>query len=45
VALRLLDGDASIEQAVRDRTLGDLARGAVPAPPAQTPAPVLERAS
>lgn len=27
VALRLLDGDTSIEQAVRDRTLGDLSNG------------------
>jgi Fe2+ transport system protein B len=27
VALRLLDGDASIEQAVREHTLGDLSRG------------------
>lgn len=27
VALRLLDGDPSIEQAIQDRTLGDLSRG------------------
>lgn len=47
VALRLLDGDASIEQAVRDRTLGDLARGAAPAPmmPAPAPVAVMEAAS
>lgn len=32
VALRLLDGDASVEQAVRERTLGDLSRGKVVAP-------------
>lgn len=32
VALRLLDGDASIEQAVRDGTLGDLSRGTSSAP-------------
>ncbi len=32
VALRLLDGDASIEQAIRERTLGDLTRGKVVAP-------------
>lgn len=38
VALRLLDGDASIEQAVRDRTLGDLTRGQ-----SVLPLPVAER--
>ncbi|MGQ9890029.1 MAG: FeoB small GTPase domain-containing protein [Aggregatilineales bacterium] len=43
VALRLLDGDASIEQAVRDRTLGDLARELAPA--ASAPAAVVEAAS
>jgi len=43
VALRLLDDDPSIVQAVRDRTLGDLARSAAPAPSAQAAA--LERAS
>lgn len=43
VALRLLDGDASIEQAVRDRTLGDLARELAPAVAA--PVAVLEAAS
>jgi ferrous iron transport protein B len=32
VALRLLDGDKSIEEAVRNRSLGDLTRTAVPAP-------------
>lgn len=32
VALRLLEGDASIEQAVRERRLGDLSRGAAAAP-------------
>jgi ferrous iron transport protein B len=32
VALRLLDGDASIEQAVREGRLGDLSRGTTPAP-------------
>jgi ferrous iron transport protein B len=32
VALRLLDGDASIEEAVRNHTLGDLARSNVIAP-------------
>jgi ferrous iron transport protein B len=32
VALRLLDGDASVEQAVRERRLGDLSRGTTPAP-------------
>ncbi len=43
VALRLLDGDPSIQQAVSDRTLGDLARSAAPAPSVQTA--VLEPAS
>jgi ferrous iron transport protein B len=33
VALRLLDGDASIEEAVKNRSLGDLTRGTVTAPP------------
>lgn len=33
VALRLLDGDASIEQAVRDGSLGDLSRGERPPAP------------
>jgi hypothetical protein len=32
VALRLLDGDPSITQAVRDGTLGDLSRGLAPTP-------------
>jgi ferrous iron transport protein B len=32
VALRLLDGDTTIERAVRDRTLGDLSRGRDTAP-------------
>ena len=32
VALRLLEGDASIEQAVHERRLGDLSRGAAAAP-------------
>jgi Fe2+ transport system protein B len=32
VALRLLDGDETIEEAVRSRTLGDLARETEPAP-------------
>lgn len=32
VALRLLDGDDSIEQAIADGTLGDLSRGQTPAP-------------
>lgn len=32
VALRLLEGDASIEQAVADHTLGDLTRGSQAAP-------------
>lgn len=32
VALRLLDGDASIKQAVREHTLGDLSRGQTVAP-------------
>ena len=32
VALRLLDGDASIEKAIRERTLGDLARNNAFAP-------------
>jgi ferrous iron transport protein B len=31
VALRLLDGDASIEQAIREGRLGDLSRGTTPA--------------
>ncbi len=34
VALRLLDGDASIEQALRERRLGDLSRGQASAPAA-----------
>jgi GTP-binding protein len=38
VALRLLDGDASIEQAIRERRLGDLARGHAAA--LETPIPV-----
>ncbi len=33
VALRLLDGDAAIEQAVRDGSLGDLSRGERPPAP------------
>lgn len=32
VALRLLDGDDSIEQAIADGTLGDLSRGQTPTP-------------
>lgn len=36
VALRLLDGDASIEQAIREGTLGDLTRGKAVAPPEMT---------
>jgi len=35
VALRLLDGDAAIERAIRDGSLGDLARGARAAPVAE----------
>lgn len=34
VALRLLDGDPSIEQAIQDRTLGDLSRGQARVPTA-----------
>jgi ferrous iron transport protein B len=36
VALRLLDGDPSIEKAVQDGTLGEMARQAPPQPAAQT---------
>lgn len=38
VALRLLEGDPSIERAVRDGTLGDLNRGAAATPPVGTAA-------
>lgn len=38
VALRLLEGDPSIERAVRDGTLGDLGRSTAPTPPTGTAA-------
>jgi ferrous iron transport protein B len=45
VALRLIDGDKSIEQAVRNHTLGALSAPAAPARPARNTVPVEALAS